>query len=82
MSTRILIVRRENKTSTVRTARNMDTQFKNVTTKQITVHTTRKMVTQLKTVISIRGTRNNIRTVTRRITKKSTTGRKKNMMRI
>ena len=79
ISTRTLIVRRENKTSTLRTARNMYKRFKNVTTKQITVRTARKMVPRLKIFISIRSTRNNIRTVTRRITKKRSSGRNKSM---
>ena len=74
----------KNKTNTARTARNMGTWFNNNNTrtkKTSTAHTARKMVTQLRNVILRRIMRNNIPTVTRRITKKRTSGIKKNMTR-
>ena len=52
---RVLIVRREKKTSTVGNARNMDTQLKNVSARtEKTARIARKMVTRLKNVISRR----------------------------
>ena len=62
----------------------MDTRFNNVTTrteKIIIVRTARKMVTLLRNFISRRSTINNVDTVTRRVAKKRTYGRKKNVIR-
>ena len=83
-SKRVLILRIQKKTSTVITVRNMYTQLNNVTSrmeKTSTVNTARKIVTRSKNALSGISARNNACTITRRVTKKRTSGRKKTITR-
>ena len=81
-ATRVLNMQKEKETIAVRSARKMNTQFKNVTAsteEKYIARTTIKMVTQLGIFILIGSTRENVCAVSIRVTKKSTAVREKNL---